>query len=121
TAGRAQRRGLTAGGRAPDTGGMRVYRPRAAGVGFRRLLARGPLREGTGPDEGATSCGAYAHRLTTVKPRGGRVDWSRANGLVAYDRLGDDGFFDVYTMAIDGSRDTCLTCGKAGLPQRQNG
>lgn len=85
------------------------------------LPACGRLRDGTGPDDGETGCGTHAHRVTTLKPRGGRVDWSRANGLVAYDRLGEDGFFDVYTMAIDTSRDTCLTCGKPGLPQRQNG
>jgi Tol biopolymer transport system component len=69
------------------------------------------------------SCGPYPHRITTLKAQGGRVDWSRSNGLIAYDRLGEDGiYFDVYTMALDGSRDTCLTCGKIGLvPQRNNG
>ena len=85
------------------------------------LPACGRLRDGTGPDDGETGCGTYAHRVTTLKPRGGRVDWSRANGLLAYDLLGADGFFDIHTMALDGSRDTCVTCGKAGVPQRQNG
>ena len=67
-------------------------------------------------------CGSYGHRLSTVKPQGARVDWSRTNGLVAYDRMGDDGYFDVYVMAPDGTRDMCLTCGKAGLvPQENNG
>ncbi|PYQ17384.1 MAG: hypothetical protein DMF80_00890 [Acidobacteria bacterium] len=67
-------------------------------------------------------CGSYGHRLSTVKPQGARVDWSRTNGLVAYDRMGDDGYFDVYVMAPDGTRDMCLTCGKAGLvPQKNNG
>src|SRR2546428_3659275 len=67
-------------------------------------------------------CGPYAHRVSTVKAQGGRLDWSRANGLVAYDRVGDDGYFDVYVMALDGSRDSCLTCGKPTLvPQKNNG
>jgi Tol biopolymer transport system component len=80
----------------------------------------GRLRNGNGPDDDP-GCGVYTHRVSMLKERGGRVDWSRASGLIAYDRLGEDGFFDVYTMALDGSRDTCLTCGKPGLPQRQNG
>jgi hypothetical protein len=67
-------------------------------------------------------CGPYAHRTTTLKAQGGRVDWSRTNGLIAYDRPGDDGYYDVYTMAADGSRETCLTCGKGALgPQKNNG
>jgi hypothetical protein len=67
-------------------------------------------------------CGTYGHRATTLKAQGGRVDWSRTNGLIAYDRAGDDGYFDIYVMAADGSRDTCLTCGKPSLvPQKNNG
>jgi Tol biopolymer transport system component len=49
------------------------------------------------------------------------VDWSRSNNLIAYDRAGANGDFQVYTMAADGSRDVCLTCGKPGLPQKNNG
>jgi Tol biopolymer transport system component len=67
-------------------------------------------------------CGPYAHRVSTIKAQGGRLDWSRANGLVAYDRVGDDGYFDVYVMSLDRSRSTCLTCGKPMLvPQKNNG
>jgi Tol biopolymer transport system component len=75
----------------------------------------------SGPDGDEPGCGSHRHRVSTLKPAGGRVDWSGANGLIAYDRAGGDGFFDVYVMALDGSGDTCLTCGKAGLPQRHNG
>jgi Tol biopolymer transport system component len=83
------------------------------------LPACGRLRDPTG--ETPPGCGSHPHRVSTVKTAGGRVDWSRSNGLVAYDALGDDGFFDIYTMAADGSRSTCVTCGRSGLPQRQNG
>jgi Tol biopolymer transport system component len=85
--------------------------------------ACGRLRDRDGEGDGATppGCGSLPHRVTTLKARGGRVDWSRRTGLIAYDAPGDDRFFDVYTMALDGSRDTCLTCSRAGLPQRQNG
>jgi Tol biopolymer transport system component len=50
------------------------------------------------------------------------VDWSRSNGLIAYDRTGTNGvYFDVWLMASDGTGDRCLTCGKAGVPQKNNG
>ena len=79
--------------------------------------------EGPPPVGQEPHCGSLAHRVSTLRAQGGRVDWSRANGLIAYDRLGDDGvYFDVYVRSLDGSRDTCLTCGKGGLvPQRNNG
>jgi Tol biopolymer transport system component len=69
----------------------------------------------------APGCGPYPHRVTTLKSSGGRVDWSRSNNLIAYDRAGANGDFQVYTMAADGTRDACLTCGKPGLPQKNNG
>lgn len=73
------------------------------------------------PSSGA-HCGNYAHRISTLKSPGGRVDWSRANGLIAYDRSGANGpYFDVYVMAADGSGETCLTCGRRGVPQKNNG
>ena len=78
-------------------------------------------RDNDGDGEMPQGCGSVPHRVSTLKARGGRVDWSRGTGLIAYDAQGDDGFFDVYTMALDGSRDTCLTCGRDGVPQRQNG
>lgn len=73
----------------------------------------------TEPSDGA-SCGPYGHRVSTMKPQGGRVDWS-PGGRITYDRAGGDGFFDIWVMNADGSGDTCLTCDRAGLPQRHNG
>ena len=89
------------------------------------LPACGRLRQEPAPSSpsNGSHCGNYGHQVSTIKPQGARVDWSWANGLIAYDRVGDDGtYFDVYVMSLDGSRDTCLTCGKAGLvPQKNNG
>jgi Tol biopolymer transport system component len=48
--------------------------------------------------------------MVTLKENGGRVDWSWANDLIAFDRVGDDGYYGVYTMAPDGAHETCLTC-----------
>ena len=45
----------------------------------------------------AQSCGAYPKTITTLQERGGRVDWSHAHGLIAYDDdRNADGYFDVH-------------------------
>jgi Tol biopolymer transport system component len=62
----------------------------------------------------AQSCGTYAKAITMLKERGGRVDWSRFHGLIAYDDDRDaDGYFDVRVMSRDGSVDYCITCTEA--------
>ena len=63
----------------------------------------------------AQGCGKYATRISVLKERGGRVDWSRAHGLIAYDDDRDaDGYFEVRVMSHDGALDYCLTCWQAG-------
>ncbi len=59
--------------------------------------------------------------VTVLTEDGGRVDWSAALDLVAFDRLGEDGFFDVWTMRPDGTDVRCLTCTTPGLPARNVG
>jgi Tol biopolymer transport system component len=63
----------------------------------------------------AQSCGIYPTTVTLLKAGAGRVDWSHAHGLIAYDddRNGD-GYFDVRVMSRDGSVDYCLTCWAPG-------
>jgi uncharacterized protein (TIGR03437 family) len=41
--------------------------------------------------------------------------------LVAYDRLSDNGYYDIHTMNPDGSNDVCLTCGRSELPPGHKG
>lgn len=53
--------------------------------------------------------------------KGGRVDWSRALDLIAYDRKDDHGINQVYVMKPDGSDDRCITCGRPEVPQFVNG
>ncbi len=60
-------------------------------------------------------------RVTTVRERGGRVDWSAANGKIACDSPDDKGYFQVHVMDPDGSHDQCLTCNRSGLPGKHNG
>jgi Tol biopolymer transport system component len=61
--------------------------------------------------------------VTVLKERGGRVDWSRSgNNMIAFDKKGADGYYDVYVMRADGSGEQCLTCDTGGrLPARNNG
>jgi Tol biopolymer transport system component len=60
-------------------------------------------------------------RITLIKEEGGRLDWSPRNNLIVFDRTGDDGYFNLYTMNPDGSNETCLTCNKPGAPTRHKG
>jgi Tol biopolymer transport system component len=60
-------------------------------------------------------------RVTTVRERGGRVDWSAANGKIAYDSPDQNGYFQIHVMDADGNNDQCLTCNKSGIPQKHNG
>lgn len=52
----------------------------------------------------------YQAEITVVKEKGGRVDWSCTLNVVAFDKRGVDGFYDVYLMDPDGSHERCLTC-----------
>ena len=56
-----------------------------------------------------------------MRTSGGRVSWGRARDLIAYDVLGAHDYYEIHIMRPDGSEDSCLTCGKSGVPQRHNG
>lgn len=64
---------------------------------------------------------ALVKNIKTITKQGGRVDWSPNGSLIAFDRLGEDGYYDVWLMRPDGSEQRCLTCDKAQLPQKHNG
>lgn len=53
--------------------------------------------------------------VQVITENGGRVDWSHATNQIAYDRSGDDGYYDLYLMNPDGSNVACLTCDHAQL------
>jgi Tol biopolymer transport system component len=75
----------------------------------------------------AAPCGDRVRSTTVVRQSAGRLDWSRTNGLVVYDRphgwLGNR-HIDVFVMTpggnVNGSDDVCLTCDRPGL-ERNNG
>ncbi|MBU7025989.1 MAG: PD40 domain-containing protein [Theionarchaea archaeon] len=57
--------------------------------------------------------------ITTVTEYGKSLDWCHTNNLIAFGKMGDDSYYDVYVMNPDGSNERCLTC--SGCPQRHNG
>jgi Tol biopolymer transport system component len=60
--------------------------------------------------------------IWTVTDDGGRLDWSHSgNNRIAFDRVGEDGFYDVYVMTPEGEDVVCLTDKPGLLPQRHNG
>ncbi len=59
--------------------------------------------------------------ITTLTTNGGRVDWSHDGQWIYYDRLGRDGFWDVYRIHPDGTGNECLTCDRPELPNRNQG
>jgi Tol biopolymer transport system component len=67
----------------------------------------------------ATAVAAPKHITWLARGDGGRVDWGQ-NNLIAFDRQGADGWFDVWTMKPDGSAQCCVTCG-ANFPKYHNG
>jgi hypothetical protein len=51
---------------------------------------------------------------------GARTDRLPATGLIAFDKMGFDPYFDLYTMLPNASGQICLTCGKP-VPQLHSG
>ena len=58
--------------------------------------------------------------VTILQESGGRVSWLHHQGLIAFDKMGDDYYSDVYVMGLDGSGVECLTCSR-NVPQLHNG
>lgn len=57
---------------------------------------------------------------TIVEERGGRVSWGD-NDMIAYGGLGEDNYYDLWTIKPDGSDAKCLTCGNPKIAQLHNG
>ena len=57
----------------------------------------------------------YSVKISIIMEKGGRVDWSHALNVIVFDKKGNDGYYEVYTMNPDGSDEYCLTCHIPGL------
>jgi Tol biopolymer transport system component len=57
-----------------------------------------------------------------VKTKGGRLDWHPNGTRIAFDRRNAlNGCYDVWTMNVDGSDETCLTCTSLDIPTNNHG
>lgn len=54
--------------------------------------------------------------IEVITQNGGRLDYRHENNLIIHDRLGEDGFYDVYIMNADGTKDNCITCNHPDIP-----
>jgi len=77
------------------------------------------VHQGRTPER-STEIDSAVVSVTVLQEKGGRVSWLHDQGLIAFDKMGDDGYTDVYVMRLDGSGVECLTCGKP-VPQLHNG
>jgi Tol biopolymer transport system component len=73
------------------------------------------------PASGGAQGPLRVKQVTTIRDKGGRVDWSAANGKIAYDSPDEKGYFQVHVMNPDGSQDQCLTCSRSGISKKHNG
>ena len=59
--------------------------------------------------------------ITILTRDGGRVSWSRKLNKIAFDRLGRDGYFDLWVMNPDGTGQQNLTADHPVLPNKHIG
>jgi Tol biopolymer transport system component len=59
-------------------------------------------------------------KVSFISSRGGRLGISK-DQTIAFDCKGSDGFYDLFTMNLDGSHRTCLTSETESIPQKHNG
>ena len=59
--------------------------------------------------------------LQIITEDGGHLAWSKKTNQIAFDRLGKDGYFDLWVMNPDGSGQKCLTANLPALPNKHIG
>ena len=59
--------------------------------------------------------------VKVLEKKGGRLSLSPDGSMIAYDKRGKDGYFDIWTMSVNGSDKKCLTCDHPKLPTRNVG
>lgn len=59
--------------------------------------------------------------MKVFKDYGKSLDWSHSKNQIAFGKLGEDNYYDIYIMDADGGSEWCLTCTREGIPQKHNG
>ncbi|MGD2186038.1 MAG: hypothetical protein PVI71_07920, partial [Desulfobacterales bacterium] len=68
------------------------------------------------PPKLAVPAGKNMAGVRILTPDGGRLSWSRKSNKIAFDRLGRDGYFDLWLMKPDGTGQINLTSNHPILP-----
>jgi Tol biopolymer transport system component len=95
---------------APETAAPEAAEPVATQPGA------APAPDGPAP-EAASAAGA----LQIVTEEGGRLDWSHAANLIAFDRPDADGVYQIWTITPEGTNEMCLTCNQPDAPAHHKG
>ena len=90
-----------------------------AGAAIAATLLAEPTTAGR-PGRAAAQSSSPVKRVSTLVNDGGRLDWSSKN-VIAFDRKGKDGYFDIYLLRPGSGDERCLTCDRPELPNRQIG
>lgn len=64
---------------------------------------------------------AQSAGLRIITTDGGHLAWGKINNKIAFDRLGKDGYFDLWIMNPDGGNQKCLTADHPLLPNKHIG
>ncbi len=100
---------------------MNKWHQRVIGISLFLLLTAcaGPLEEH--PPEVVALPGKNIARLQIISKDGGHLAWSKKTNKIAFDRLGKDGYFDLWVMNPDGTGQKCLTSNHPLLPNKHIG
>jgi Tol biopolymer transport system component len=79
----------------------------------------GPVEEH--PPEVLAPRGQNIAGLKIITEDGGHLAWSKKTNKIAFDRLGKDGYFDLWVMNPDGTGQKCLTLNHPVLPNKHIG
>ena len=73
------------------------------------------------PPEVVAPPGKNIARLQIITEDGGHLAWSKKTNKIAFDRLGNDGYYDLWVMNPDGTGQKCLTSNHPLLPNKHIG
>ena len=62
-----------------------------------------------------------AAKIRIITEDGGHLAWHPKGGKILFDRIGNDGWFDLWEMNPDGTGERCLTANHPVLPNRHIG
>ena len=100
------------------SGGQWLKRKCGDGICQRWELRRGSCPEDCKTDTPPVSSAQDALEIKMLTENGGHLAWNKKNNRIAFDRLGPDGYFDLWLMDPQGKNQECLTCDSPDLPDR---